>query len=569
MLYNRQVCYYYGYAGGGGEVPIVSVLMPVYNREDFLRMSISNVLKEEFKDFELLICDDGSSDGSLGIIKAFADRDKRVKYFAREKNSGKPAVIYRFLADQASGRYLIASDSDDMALPNRLRILVETAELHPDASVVYGRTKVVRRAKKIRSPFYYGREFNQFDLFTANFVPDGAALIRKSMYDAIGGYNADVNWAEDYDLRLRLALEGPFIYVNDLVYVYYIHKKSWTTRKKYFGAEYDFKSGIIATCRQHLETNNITGNYSYKTYTALSYCASSYYSSVQFRPKKKSRIAHIIKSLFKTRGLLKRDALKESLTELGIRPGQAVVVHAALSSFGSLEGGADTVTGVLKELISDEGLILMPAFTYETSYGSVRPDRIRKHKSFHPGLPVSKPIGSVAEAFRTSEGVCRTFHPHLSLCFWGREAASLSRNYHMSDSLSENSPLGEILSRDGYVLLLGTEFETISLLHTAEYIAKVPYENYRAFYGYREGSQHMIAELRTTGHSGEFRKIAGLLPLGKVAYTSLRIGSAMCHLIKARDLVHWAVELLKKDPDFFLCDGDGCVTCKERRAFIR
>ena len=50
-------------------MPVVSVLMPVYNREDFLRVAISSVLKEEFEDFELLICDDGSSDDSLRIIK--------------------------------------------------------------------------------------------------------------------------------------------------------------------------------------------------------------------------------------------------------------------------------------------------------------------------------------------------------------------------------------------------------------------------------------------------------------------------------------------------------------------
>jgi len=549
-------------------MPIVSVLMPVYNREDFLRMSISSVLKEEFKDFELLICDDGSSDGSLGIIETFAESDKRIKYFAREKNSGKPAIIYKFLADHASGRYIIASDSDDMALPNRLCILVEMAERHPDASVVYGKTRVVRRAKKIRSPFYYDKEFNQFDLFTANFVPDGAALIRKSVYDSVGGYNAEVNWAEDYDLRLRLAMEGPFIHVKDLVYIYYIHKRSWTTRKKNFVNEYDFKSGIIATCRRHLETNNIVNNYSYKTYTALSYCASSYYSDTKFRPKKKSRLARIIKSVFKTGGLLRKGELKGSLAELGIRPGQAVAVHSALSSFGSLEGGAGTVVRALKELITDDGLVLMPAFTYETSYGSIRPYRIRKRKSFHPGFPVSRPVGTVAETFRKSEGVCRSFHPQFSFCFWGKEAASLSRKYYMYDSLSENSPMEEILSRDGYVLLLGTEFETISLLHTAEYIAKVPYSDYKAFYGYMEDSQHNVAELRTTGHSGEFRKIAGLLLLGKVAYTSMRIGGAACHLIKAGDLVHWAVELLKKDPDFFLCNRDSCISCRERRALI-
>lgn len=549
-------------------MPIVSVLMPVYNREKFLRMSISSVLNEEFKDFELLICDDGSSDRSLEIIKTFAESDKRIKYFAREKNSGKPAVIYKFLADNASGRYIIASDSDDMTLPNRLRILVETAERHPEASVIYGKTKVVRRTKKIRSPFYYDKEFNQFDLFTANFVPDGAALIRKSVYDSVGGYNSEVNWAEDYDLRLRLAMEGPFIHVKDLVYIYYIHKTSWTTRKKTFVNEYDFKSGIIAACRQHLEKNNIVNNYSYKTYTALSYCASSYYSSIKFRPKKKSRIARIIKSVFKTGGLLRKGVLKGYLAELGVGPGQAVVVHSSLSSFGSLEGGADTVISVLKELISDEGLILMPAFSYETSYGSIRPDRIKKSKSFHPGLPASKAIGTIAETFRKSEGVCRNFHPQFSFCFWGKNASSLSQKYYMSDSLSENSPLGEILSRDGYILLLGTEFETISILHTAEYIAKVPYSNYKAFYGYMEDSRQNVAELRTTGHSGEFRKIAGLLLLGKVAYSSIRIGSAACHLIKAGDLVHWAVELLKKDPDFFLCNRESCISCRERRAFI-
>lgn len=550
-------------------MPLVSVLMPVYNRKDFLNMSISSVLKEDFRDFELLICDDGSSDGSIEVIKTFALKDNRIKYFRRDKNSGKPSIIYKFLADKALGKYIIASDSDDIAMPKRLSVLVKTAERHHSASVVYGKTKVVRRTKIIRSPFYYGRDFNQFDLYTANFVPDGAALIRKDFYDRIGGYNPEIIFGEDYDLRLRLAMEGPFIYVNELVYIYFLHKKSWTATSKITADEDKFRSAILETCQSHLAANNIISNFSYKSQTALSYLASAYYSQNNLQQNKSSRFLQVIKSVFNPKDVVKKDEFKQLLVQLGIRAKQYIVVHASLSSFISLEGGANTIIESLKELITEEGLIIMPAFTYDTTYGSIKPHKVKKKKCFHLKLPVSKPIGIVAETFRRSENVFRNFHPQFSFSFWGKEAASLSQKYYMSDSLSENSPLGEILLNDGYVLMLGTGFETVSILHTAEYLAKIPYAEYKAYYAYQKDSDLCVVELRTTGHSEEFRKIAGLLSFNKINYTSIKIGKATCHLIKARDLVHWAVELLKREPDFFLCNKESCLSCKDRKAFIK
>ncbi|MBT3581391.1 AAC(3) family N-acetyltransferase [bacterium] len=282
------------------------------------------------------------------------------------------------------------------------------------------------------------------------------------------------------------------------------------------------------------------------------------------------------------KNIFDENSLKQEFAKLAIPKGSNIEMHSSLSSFGFIKGGSKTLIKIIKEIIGKNGLILMPALTLETEVSKEFSETInsepesldveklkKKQKYFDENMPVSKEIGIVAETFRKDKETYRTNHPYLSVSLWGANAKKLAEYYSNKDtSMSEHSPIGEILKNDGYVLTLGTDFSTICLLHTAEYLAKVPYTKYKKFSATKINHKKIIKELYSTGHSMEFRKLEGFLYTDQISNKSIQIGDSTVRLIKAKDLVNCAVNILKQDPSFFLCKDLGCITCQARRRYL-
>lgn len=110
----------------------LTVFMPVYNREQYLKESIRSILNQDYTDFELLIIDDGSTDNSISIIQSF--KDDRIRLLKNESNKGVVFTRNRGL-EEAKGEYILLLDSDDIALPGRLRKQLEFMENKPDAII--------------------------------------------------------------------------------------------------------------------------------------------------------------------------------------------------------------------------------------------------------------------------------------------------------------------------------------------------------------------------------------------------------------------------------------------------
>src|SRR5262249_11393927 len=109
--------------------PTVSVVMPVYNTESYLTDSIGSILRQTYLDWELICVDDGSNDGSLGILRRFETKDPRVRVITRP-NTGVTRARNDGMA-VARGRYIAVMDSDDIALTERLERQVDYMESHP------------------------------------------------------------------------------------------------------------------------------------------------------------------------------------------------------------------------------------------------------------------------------------------------------------------------------------------------------------------------------------------------------------------------------------------------------
>jgi len=185
--------------------PRVSVLLPVYNGQRFLTESIRSILNQSFKDFELIIIDDGSKDDSLQIIKRFAKDDKRIIFKSRA-NAGLSATLNEAIG-LAKGEYLARQDADDISLPERLEKQVKYMDNTPDVGLVGSNYHAID-AK--------GAIFHTTNVFTkpgdlrlaqvlSNQFSHGVAMIRKTSLRKVGTYNTHFKIAQDVDLWCRIS----------------------------------------------------------------------------------------------------------------------------------------------------------------------------------------------------------------------------------------------------------------------------------------------------------------------------------------------------------------------------
>lgn len=214
--------------------PRVSVIMPVYNGERYLRAALRSALAQTFASFEVIVIDDGSTDRSGEIAREFASRHPHhVKYFA-QRNVGLVAARNAAIA-QSSGRYLALLDCDDVWMPDHLAQAVEALDADPNTVLVHADVRfidehgtVIRDVRK-RSRWNTGRD----DPFRAillryQHVACPTAVFRKDCAIAVDGFDARYNklGCEDRDLWLRLALRGRVRYLDYLAADYRTHSES-------------------------------------------------------------------------------------------------------------------------------------------------------------------------------------------------------------------------------------------------------------------------------------------------------------------------------------------------------
>jgi len=134
-----------------GDKPLVSIVMPLYNSQEYLDAAIKSVLSQTYKNFELIIVDDASTDGSLKIVRKYSEKDSRIKLFRLRvnRNSGGDRCANVGIS-KANGKYLARMDADDIAKPERIEKQVEFLEKNPDIFMVGSNAFVIdRKGKKI------------------------------------------------------------------------------------------------------------------------------------------------------------------------------------------------------------------------------------------------------------------------------------------------------------------------------------------------------------------------------------------------------------------------------------
>lgn len=238
--------------------PKVSVIIPAYNCEKYIKQTINSVLKQNFTDFELLIIDDCSKDNSLQIIKNFSKKDKRIKIFENKENKGKMVSVNK-LFKKVKGEYIVLLDGDDLFYPKRLKKQVEFLEKHPKIDMIYGnfvklfldRKEKFREALNLKEdPLSILKKESKSDknfeeacrvLDTKDYIPSSSVMFRKKIID--NGIKMDENLrnAEDFDLWLQIIGKGYKIKKMDiLTYKWRLHaeQKSKDKTKTNLAKEY-------------------------------------------------------------------------------------------------------------------------------------------------------------------------------------------------------------------------------------------------------------------------------------------------------------------------------------------
>ena len=237
----------------GNLCPKVSVIIPTYQHADFVGEAINSVLAQAYTDYEIILVDDGSTDGTKQIAAAYGNQ---IRYIYQD-NRGLSAA--RNTGIQASkGQYVSFLDADDVWLPNKLKLEVEFLDTHPSVKLVYsnysyfGSRRGPKRTGFEGIPLSSG--YGLKELFLNNPILPSAVLVRKSCFEKVGLFDESLVQCEDLDMWLRIAASFEIDYIDIPLAKYRLHD-----RNMHLETEGNIR-GFIAMRRKCIESNKLLLN---------------------------------------------------------------------------------------------------------------------------------------------------------------------------------------------------------------------------------------------------------------------------------------------------------------------
>jgi glycosyltransferase involved in cell wall biosynthesis len=242
--------------------PLVSVIVPTFNREELILKTINSILAQTYKNLELIIVSDCSTDNTGRIVRALDD--ERIRFFELSNNSGLPAVVRNYGIRESKGDFIAFCDDDDIWVSNKLSVQIAIMQrknvdfCFSDISIFYGdnvENSNINLKRKLAIFFNLG--FSDLILYR-NLVSNATVVIDRKLLSSVGFLNEDPNLraVEDYEFWIRcLMLARPY-FCNERLIFYRIHSNRISnidegkSKRKYI-LNTLFKRGII-THRQFL-----------------------------------------------------------------------------------------------------------------------------------------------------------------------------------------------------------------------------------------------------------------------------------------------------------------------------
>ena len=216
------------------DTPEVSVVMSVYNAADYLETAIQSILTQENVSLELIVIDDGSTDGSPDILRRLAKDDNRVRLFVQANAGLTLSLIYG--CQLARGEFIARQDADDVSLPDRLR--KQRDSLKADESLAFVSCNAIymgpndEMLEQIIRPTDPVEATRQL-LFEETGPPaHGSVMMRRTSYEFVGGYREQFYFAQDSDLWLRLGRVGQIKYLPETLYAWRVSPSGISTLRQ-------------------------------------------------------------------------------------------------------------------------------------------------------------------------------------------------------------------------------------------------------------------------------------------------------------------------------------------------
>lgn len=199
--------------------PRVSIIIPTYNCAQYIVQTIKSVFAQSYKDYELIIIDDGSTDNTRDILAPYLDR----LIYLYQANQGE-SVARNVGIQRARGEYIAFLDSDDWWLPGKLAKQVAAMDTHPDVVLTYGYVFVVDnagnriafRGQQQHGDGVQGKSLVFERLVVSNFITNpNSVMVRRNTLMQTQLFDIEIEWGEDWQLWLQMALQGPFLFLPE------------------------------------------------------------------------------------------------------------------------------------------------------------------------------------------------------------------------------------------------------------------------------------------------------------------------------------------------------------------
>jgi glycosyltransferase involved in cell wall biosynthesis len=204
--------------------PLVTIVTPSYNQAPFLETTIRSVLEQDYPNIEYIIIDGGSTDGSLAIIKKYANR---LAFWSSEKDRGQTDAINKGFA-RATGEMMAWINSDDTYEPGAIREAVAEMQAHPEVGLVYGDTNFIDDQGRVIGRFPAAQ--TDYHRLRRGYVhiPQQAAFFRRDLWQQVEPLDPSFFFAMDYDLWVRIARLAPLLYTRRVWANFRLHGDSKT-----------------------------------------------------------------------------------------------------------------------------------------------------------------------------------------------------------------------------------------------------------------------------------------------------------------------------------------------------
>ena len=216
------------------EIPLVSVIVPTFNRAQLLSETLESILNQTFCNFELIVVDNMSEDGTEAYVKGFDD--PRIRYFSNA-NHGIIAVNRNYGIRCAIGKYIAFCDDDDIWLPEKLQIQVDFMEQNPDVGLTFGYAENFGDTAYSGLLLYAKKESDSIDSFEklllGNKIATFTVMVQKKCFNTVDCFdeNPEFKAIEDYDLWLRIALKYRIACVREILGKYRVHRENFSGNK--------------------------------------------------------------------------------------------------------------------------------------------------------------------------------------------------------------------------------------------------------------------------------------------------------------------------------------------------